>query len=62
VTNGFEEVTPAEAAALLAFRKVGTHHRLRVADLRAFDRVERDRQARAMNEFTALENELGLFE
>jgi len=78
VVDGFEEVTPAEAAALLGmsrqqvrrlmdagvlpFRMVGTHHRLRVADLRAFDQAERDRQARAMDEFTALENELGLFE
>jgi len=78
VTHGFEEVTPAEAATLLGmsrqqvrrlmdagvlpFRMVGTHHRLRVADLRVFDQAEHERQAKAMDEFTALENELGLFE
>ena len=78
ITRGFEEVTPAEAAAmlgmsrpqvrrlmdrgLLPFRKVGTHHRIRVADLRTVDQAERDRQETAMIEFTALENEFGLFE
>jgi len=78
VTHGFKEVTPTEAAVLLGmsrqqvrrlmdagmlpFRMVGTHHRLRVADLRAFDQAERERQTKAMDEFTALENNFGLFE
>ncbi|MDR2373493.1 MAG: helix-turn-helix domain-containing protein [Bifidobacteriaceae bacterium] len=78
VTRGFEEVTPTEAAAmlgmsrpqvrrlmdrgLLPFRMVGSHHRIRVSDLRAFDQAESRRQERAMSELTALENELGLFE
>jgi excisionase family DNA binding protein len=47
---------------LLPFRKVGTHHRLRIADVKAFDQAERERQERAMDKFTALENELGLFD
>ena len=78
ITHGFEEVTPSEAAVLLGmsrpqvrrlmsrgmlpFRMVGTHHRIRVSDLRAFDQSERERQEKAMAEFTTLENELGLFE
>jgi len=78
ITHGFEEVTPAEAAVmlgmsrpqvrrlmdrgLLPFRMVGTHHRIRVSDLRAFDQTERERQERAMAEFAALENELELFD
>jgi len=78
ITHGFAEVTPAEAATMLGmsrqqvrrlmdarmlpFRMVGTHHRIRVADLRAFDQAESERQGKAMDEFTALENELGLFE
>lgn len=78
ITHGFEEVTPAQAAAILGmsrpqvrrlmdrgalpFRMVGTHHRIRVADLRAFDKAERARQDMAMAEFTALENEFGLVE
>ena len=78
VTHGFQEVTPTQAAALLGmsrqqvrrlmdagavpYRMVGTHHRLRAADVRAFDQAEHERQATAMDEFTALENELGLFE
>jgi excisionase family DNA binding protein len=78
VTRGFEEVTPAEAAAILGMsrpqvrrlmdrgllpsRKVGTHHRIRVSDLRVFDQAECERQEKAMAELTALENELGLFD
>jgi len=78
ITHGFEEVTPAEAAVMLGmsrpqvrrlmsrgmlpFRMVGTHHRIRVSDLQAFDQAERERQGKAMAEFIALENELGLFE
>ena len=49
-------------AGKLPFRMVGTHHRIRVADFRAFDEGERERQAKAMDESTAHENELGLFE
>jgi len=78
ITHGLQEVSPAEAALLLGmsrpqvrrlmergllpFRMVGTHHRIRVAALRAYDQAERKRQEKAMAEFTALENELGLFE
>jgi excisionase family DNA binding protein len=78
ITQGFEEVTPSQAATLLGmsrpqvrrmmdrgvlpFRMVGTHHRIRVSDLRAFDAAERERQEAAMARFTALENELGLTE
>ena len=78
VTQGFEEVTPSEAAVLLGmsrphvrrlmdrgaipFRLVGTHHRIRVADVRAFDRAERQRQEEAMSEFSQLQNDFGLLE
>jgi len=76
VTHGHGEVTPAEAAALLGmsrpqvrrlmdrgalpFRKVGTHHRITVADITSFQEAERARRAQAMKEYSDLENELGL--
>lgn len=72
------EVTPTEAAVLLAmsrpqvrklmdrglleFRKVGTHHRIRVSSIRAFLDVERARRSQAMAELATVQNELGLTE
>lgn len=70
------EVSPTEAAVLLAmsrpqvrklmdrglleFRKVGTHHRIRVSSIRAFLETERGRRREAMAELAAVQNELGL--
>ena len=78
VTAGDAEVTPTEAAVLLGmsrpqvrklmdrglleFRKVGTHHRIRVSSLRAFLEAERPRRREALAELAALQNELGLTE
>ena len=72
------EVSPTEAAVLLAmsrpqvrklmdrglleFRKVGTHHRVRVSSIRAFLETERERRREAMAELAAVQNELGLTE
>ena len=72
------EVSPTEAAVLLAmsrpqvrklmdrglleFRKVGTHHRVRVSSIRAFLDTERVRRSEAMAELAAVQNELGLTE
>ena len=70
------EVTPTEAAVLLAmsrpqvrklmdrglldFRKVGTHHRIRVSSIRAFLETERGRRRQAMADLATVQNELGL--
>src|SRR3954447_21872396 len=70
------EVTPTEAAVLLGmsrpqvrklmdgdlleFRKVGTHHRIRVSSIRAFLESERPRRREALADLAALQNELGL--
>jgi excisionase family DNA binding protein len=78
LTRGNAEVTPAEAAELLgmsrpqvrklmdegklAFRKVGTHHRVKVASIRAFLEAERIHMGAGMQEFSRLQNELGLLE
>ncbi len=78
LTRGNAEVTPAEAAELLgmsrpqvrklmdegrlAFRKVGTHHRVKVASIRAFLEAERLHMEAGMTEFSRLQNELGLLE
>ncbi len=78
LTRGNAEVTPAEAAELLgmsrpqvrklmnegklAFRKVGTHHRVRVASIRAFLEAERLHMEAGMEEFSRLQDELGLVE
>lgn len=72
------EVTPTEAAVLLGmsrpqvrklmdqslleFRKVGTHHRVRVSSIRAFLEAERPRRREALADLAALQNELGLAE
>lgn len=76
VSPGNAEVTPTEAAVLLGmsrpqvrklmdrglleFRKVGTHHRVRVSSIRAFLESERPRRREAMADLAALQNELGL--
>ena len=78
VSPGNAEVTPTEAAVLLGmsrpqvrklmdrglleFRKVGTHHRIRVSSLRAFLESERPRRREALADLAALQNELGLTE
>jgi excisionase family DNA binding protein len=78
VTAGNAEVTPTEAAVLLGmsrpqvrklkdrglleFRKVGTHHRIRVSSIRAFLDAERPRRREAVADLAALQNELGLTE
>lgn len=70
------EVTTTEAAVLLGmsrpqvrklmdrglleFRKVGTHHRIRVSSIRAFLDAERPRRRAALAELAELQNELGL--
>ena len=78
LTRSNAEVTPAEAAELLGmsrpqvrklmeegklvFRKVGTHHRVRVASVRAFLEAERAHMEAGMEEFSHLQDELGLTE
>jgi excisionase family DNA binding protein len=78
ITAGNGEVTPTEAAVLLGmsrpqvrklmdrglleFRKVGTHHRIRVSSIRAFLEAERPRRREALAELAVLQNELGLTE
>ncbi|MFP5346352.1 MAG: helix-turn-helix domain-containing protein [Actinomycetes bacterium] len=78
LTRGNAEVTPAEAAELLgmsrpqvrrlmdegklAFRKVGTHHRVKVVSIRSFLEAERAQMEAGMEEFSRLQNELGLLE
>jgi len=78
LSPGNAEVTPTEAAALLGmsrpqvrklmdrglleFRKVGTHHRVRVSSIRAFLESERPRRREALADLAALQNELDLTE
>lgn len=78
LTRGNAEVTPAEAAELLGmsrpqvrklmdegrlvFRKVGTHHRVKLASIHAFLEAERVHMDAGMEEFSRLQNELGLVE
>lgn len=78
ISPGNAEVTPTEAAVLLGmsrpqvrrlmdrglldFRKVGTHHRIRVSSIRAFQETERPRRREAMAELADLQNQLGLTE
>jgi excisionase family DNA binding protein len=78
VSPGGAEVAPTEAAVLLGmsrpqvrrlmdrglleFRKVGTHHRIRVSSIRAFLESERPRRREAVAELAALQDELGLTE
>lgn len=78
VTHGRDEVTPAEAAALLGvsrpqvrkfmdegklgFRMVGAHHRIPMASIEAFRAWEQEQMATGMEELSRLQNELGLVE
>ena len=78
VTPGNAEVTPTEAAVLLGmsrpqvrklmdqsllqFRKVGTHHRIRVSSIREYLEAERPRRREALADLADLQNELGLTE
>ena len=78
VTHGLQEVSPAEAALVLGmsrpqvrkimergelpYRMVGAHHRIAVSDVHAYLDSERTRRKRALAEFFAVENELGLLE
>lgn len=78
VTPRNAEITPTEAAVLLGmsrpqvrklmdqgllqFRKVGTHHRVRVSSIRAFLEAERPRRREALADLAALQNDLGLAE
>lgn len=73
-----DEISPAEAAPLLGMsrpqvrklmeqgllehRKVGTHHRVKVASIRQFIEAERVRQGEALERFSALQDRLGLTE
>jgi excisionase family DNA binding protein len=78
VTPRSAEVTPAEAAVLLGmsrpqvhklldqgllpFRKIGTHHRIRVSSIRGFLAAERPRRREALADLADLQDELGLTE
>jgi excisionase family DNA binding protein len=78
VSPGNTEVSPTEAAVLLAMsrpqvrklmdrgllesRKVGTHHRIRISSIREFLDTERSRRREALSELAAVQNELGLTE
>ncbi len=73
-----DEVSPADAAPLLGMsrpqvrklmdegllehRKVGTHHRVKVASIHQFIEVERARQGTALERLSALQDRLGLTE
>lgn len=77
-TRGDAEVTPNEAGELLGmsrtqvrklidqgaldFRKVGAHHRIRVASIESFLDAERSRRRAALAELADVQNELGLTE
>lgn len=76
VTHGHAEVTPTEAAALLGvsrpqvrkfmdagrlgFRMVGTHHRIPIESIEAFQAWEREQAHTGMEELSRVQNELGL--
>lgn len=78
LTRGAAEVSPAEAAELLGmsrpqvrklmdsgqlvFRKVGSHHRVRVASIQSFLDAERLRMAAGMADLSRLQDDLGLLE
>ncbi|MCL1922624.1 MAG: helix-turn-helix domain-containing protein [Propionibacteriaceae bacterium] len=77
-TKGLREVSPSEAASMMGisrvqlhklldkgiipFRKVGSHHRIRVEAIERWLEIEDARQEKAMAELMALQNELGLTE
>ena len=54
-------VSMLEAGAL-PFRLVGTHRRLRLADVLAFKRRDDEARQRALDELTGLSDELGLYD
>jgi excisionase family DNA binding protein len=76
VTQGLQELSPTEAAQMmgmsrtqvrklldegkLPFRMVGAHHRIRLDAINHWLQIEDARQATAMAELIALQNELGL--
>jgi excisionase family DNA binding protein len=76
VSHGLDEVTPAEAASILGisrpqvrklmekglvpYRKIGSHHRIPVEALKAWEQAERARREDALDRLAALQNELGL--
>lgn len=78
LTRGSVEVTPAEAAELLGmsrpqvrklmnegklvFRKVGSHHRVKLASIQAFLEAEQLHMEAGMEGLSRLQNELGLLE
>lgn len=78
LTNDLGEVSPTDAGQLLGmsrpqvrklmdggqldFRKVGTHHRITVASIRAFLATERERRAPILAEIARLQNDAGLTE
>lgn len=78
VTRGNAEVTPNQATALLgmsrpqvrklmdqgalAFRTVGTHHRIPVSSIQSFLDAERPRRRAALVDLAAAQNDLGLTE
>lgn len=78
LTRGKAEVTPSEAAELLGmsrpqvrklmdegklvFRKVGSHHRVKLDSIRAFLEAERLQMEAGLERFSQLQNDLGLLE
>jgi len=78
VTQGFQEVSPTEAALMmgmsraqvrrllddgkLPFRMVGSHHRIRLDAINRWLEIEDARQEAAMADLIAVQNELGLTE
>jgi excisionase family DNA binding protein len=76
IAKGLNEVTPAEAAAILGvsrpqvyklmerglvpFRRVGTHARIPLEALNAWQSAEKERREAALDKLAALSNELGL--
>ena len=54
-------VTMLEAGAL-PFRRVGTHRRIRLADVLAFKRADDEARRTAMDDLTGLSDELGLYD
>jgi len=47
---------------VIPFRKVGTHHRVRLADVLAYKREAYTKRREALAELTALSQELGLYD
>lgn len=78
LTNDLGEVIPTKAGQMLGmsrpqvrklmdggrldFRKVGTHHRITAASIRAFLAAERERRAPILAELARLQNDAGLVE